>query len=401
MNLDFFDYALTGYDFLWKKAQLNNKVQVNDIVLSAKQLNPHTGLERISDNTGLTIIASPKKRLTPLANMEGQPGYLISAGAITNANYETKKYMSLRTAELGFAEHKLGGVYVKVLGKNKFEFTPITFDKYDGHFNIGLRRYNSDGSVTDVNPHIITFGDLHVEELTDSMRSEFIRIIKEERPEEIDLHDVFSGISCSPFNKRRPELQYLESREYKCTTVKEDLIRVGNLLIQAAKLGPVVNIIDSNHHKFLEYWITSGAYRVGNPENISFAHCLAAEWLATPKVPILQTALECAGVLLPDSVKFHISTKSLKFKGIERSQHGHVSSSGKGKVLAKTLEELGPCNIGHTHVTQIIGEAWNVGTFSGIGDKRPAFARQGANKQSNSYIRTYPCGQRELVHIIE
>ena len=398
---DFFDISLDSYDFVWKKLALNSKVQLSDILLSAKQLNPHTGMERISNNSALTIIASPKRRLTPLANMEGQPGYLISAGAITEANYQSERYMSCRTAEIGYAEHKLGGVYVKLLGKNKFEFTPVSFDSKDGHFHVGLRKFEADGSVTEVSPHIITFGDLHIEELSPWRLDEFVRIIKDEKPMEIDLHDVYCGISCSPFNKRKPELQYLESREYRTQTVEKDLQNVGRVLAKAASLTKIVNIIDSNHHKFLEYWITSGAYRIGNPADIKFAHRLAAEWLEHPEVAILKIALQIAGVQVPSNIIFHNSIKPLKYKGIERSQHGHGSSSGKPATLSRLLEELGPCIIGHTHKSQIIGDAWNVGTFSGIGDKRPHYARNFANKQSNSYIRIYKCGQRELVHVFE
>jgi hypothetical protein len=397
---DFFDPMLADYDFVWKTLKLNNKVTVSDILQSAKQLNPHTGLERISDNTGLTVIASPKVRLTPLANMEGQPGYLCSAGSITLANYESDMYMSQRTAKFGYAEHMLGGLYVKLLGKNRYEFTPIEFNKKNGSFVIDGKHYSADGKSSEVSPQIITFGDLHIEELSDFMRAEFLRIIKEEKPVEIDLHDVFSGIACSPFNKRKPELQYLESREYKTATVQADLARVGELLNTAAGMAQV-NVIDSNHHKFLEYWISSGAYRIGHAADIMFAHKLAEAWLRCPEIPILKTAILCAGVQLNSSIKFHLGYKSFKFAGIERSQHGHASSRGKAGTLTKMLEELGPCNYGHTHLTQIVGRAWNVGTFSGIGDRRPAYAKQGANKQSNSYIRIYANGHRELVHIFE
>lgn len=398
---DFFDPMLADYDFVWKTLKINNKVTISDILQSAKQLNPHTGLERISDNTGLTVIASPKTRLTPLANMEGQPGYLCSAGAITLPNYESDKYMSQRTAKFGYAEHMLGGVYVKLLGKNRYEFTPIEFNKKNGSFVIDGKQYSAASKPSDVKPQVITFGDLHIEELSDFMRTEFLRILDEEKPAEIDLHDIFSGISCNPFNKRKPELQYLEARAYRSTTVEADLQRVGALLNCAASKVDVVNVIDSNHHKFLEYWIASGAYRAGNSEDILFAHKLAESWLRNPEIPILKTALLCAEIVLRPNVKFHLGYKSLKFAGIERSQHGHASSRGKAGNIAKMLEELGPCNYGHTHITQIVGRAWNVGTFSGIGDRRPAYAKQGANKQSNSYIRLYANGQRELVHIFE
>lgn len=401
LTADFFDPALEAYDFDWSGMSLNNKVHISSILMSAKQLNPHTGLERISDNSGLTIVASPKRRLTPLANMEGQPGYLISAGAITEANYFTERYMSQRTAAFGYAEHKLGGVYVKLLGKNRFEFTPIEFDEKDGHFCVGLQQYEADGTIYEIKPQIITFGDLHIEELSKWRLAEFYRILSDETPDEIDLHDVYCGISCSPFNKRKPELQYLESREYKTQTVQQDLKWVGEVLNTAASMTGKVNIVDSNHHKFLEYWITSGAYRVGNPADIKFAHELAHRWLDAPEVPILQTALMVAGVKLKTNVTFWNSTKSIKFKGVERSQHGHCQSGGRPKGDAKYGEELGPCNIGHTHRTWIVGDAYGVGTFSGIADHRPAYAKNGPNKWSNSYIRTYPCGQREIVHVFE
>lgn len=400
-EFDFYYGALANYDFVWKDVNLNNKVKISSILLSAKQLNPHTGLERISQNSGLTVIASPKRRLTPLANMEGQPGYLASGGAITKPEYAKENYMSCRTAAFGYAEHKLGGIYVKLLGKNRYEFTPITFDNKDGHFTVGLTRFNADGTVEEARPSLITFGDLHVEELSPFRWHTFLSVIENEQPKEVDLHDVYCGISCSPFNKRKPELQYLENRAYNTSTIEEDLERVSSMLEYASEKVEKVNIIDSNHHKFLEYWITSGAYRVGNPANIRFAHRLADAWLASPETPILETALRVAGFAIPENVVFHNSIRSLKFMGIERSQHGHVSSNGRPKQLSKLMEEIGSSIIGHTHVSQIVGEAWNVGTFSGVGDRRPGYALNGPNKQSNSYVRTYDDGQRELVHVFE
>lgn len=397
----FFDPRLKSAEFIWKDLKLNNKVTISDFTISAKQLNPHTGAERIADRTGLTILASPQTRLTPLANMESFPGYIISGGAITLPNYKTEKYMSLRTGKLATAVHKLGGVYVKLYGKNRYEFTPFHFDAADGHFTLEGVQYKAEGKPVEVSPAVIDFGDLHAQELNYWMRDKFLSILDTERPKRIGLHDVFSGVTVNPFNSRKIEYQFLENKEYGATTLEAELELTGHLLNEAATRVEIVDVIDSNHHKFLEYWIAGGSYRLGNPKNIHLAHKIADAWLSDPHTPILETALKCAGIKLEKNILFHKSYKSLKFKGIER-QHGHAGSSGpKGFSLEKVNQELGASNTMHRHHCAIVGDAWCGGTLSGIADKRPLYARAGANKQANAYIRIYEDGLRELVHIFQ
>jgi hypothetical protein len=397
----FFDPRLKGCDIIWKDLKLNNKVTISEFKTIAKAINPHTGAERIADKAGLTVIPSPKSRLTALANMEGFPGYLISGGAITVNDYSTARYDSLRTGKIAKAEHHLGGIYVKLLGKNRYEFTPIEFDLVDGHFTVGGMSFFADGKVKDAAVEVVDFGDIHAQEMSYWMREEFFRILQKETPKRIGLHDVFSGITISPFNSSKIEYQFLENKEYGATTLKAELENTGKLICEAANYVGTVDIIDSNHHKFLEYWIAGGKYRLGNPENIRMAHEIAAAWLKDPHTPILKTALAVAGVEIPSNVIFHKSYKSLKTKGIER-QHGHAGSSGqKGISLAKLAEELGASNTMHRHTCGIIGRAWCGGTWSGVADKRPNYARAGANKQANAYIKIYSDGQRELVHVFE
>jgi DNA-binding ferritin-like protein (Dps family) len=399
-----FDSVLSDRVLIWGNLELNKEVLLSGIKIQDKQLNPHTGLERIAKNTALTIVASTKQRLTPLANMAAVPGYIVSGGAITMNVYESSSYASQRTGALAESEHVLGGVYVKILGKNRYEFTPIQFDSKDGHFTLNGTRYYADGTYEDVYPYLITLGDLHAEELAADMFDNVLEIIEESKCKEVDLHDVFSGIRCSPFNKRRPELQYLEMKEYKLNTVVDSLQDVVVVLNSIAERTNVVNIIDSNHHAFLEYWITSGAYRSGDPRDVKFAHILAAKWLNAPNTSILQIALDSLGgdVKLADNILFHKSYISLKYLGIERCNHGHVGAGGiKAPSLRKLSYQLGrKANTGHTHKSQIVDGVWSPGTLTGIAEERAAFARKGPNDWSNSLIKTYDDGQRNLEHLI-
>jgi hypothetical protein len=402
----FFDASLKDYNFVWEDVKLNSKVTISSILQSAKQLNPHTGLNRIVDNKGLTIIASPKRRLTPMGNMSGQPGYLMSGGAITIPDYVTDMYMSERTARFGEAEHVFGGVYVKIVGQNRYEFTNITFDKVTGEFCHNGQCYRADGTIEAAKVQYIGFGDLHVEEMLQSAYDSIKAVLENEKPVEVDIQDVFSGISCSPFNIGKPELMYLESEENSTSTVLEDLEHVAEMLTDLFDGSYIkhVNIVDSNHHHFLESWITSGKYRKGDHRNILFAHKLATQWLEQPALPILQSAmlLLASNRRLAKKFEFYTGIDSLTYSGVERLQHGHVDGTGKrNPPLDRLLVELGPCNVGHAHCSEIIGEAFRVGTMCPIGAARPAYARKGPSKWSQSYVRGYENGQRQLVHIIK
>jgi hypothetical protein len=191
--------------------------------------------------------------------------------------------------------------------------------------------------------------------------------------------------------------------EYKSQTVMSSLKGVSFLLNSVAERTGTVNVIDSNHHHFLEYWITSGAYRQGDPRDVKFAHKLANAWLEQPNKPILEIALNLLDdIFLEGNIIFHKSHKSLKYMGIERCSHGHIGAGGiKNPSLRKLSYALGrKANTSHTHKSQIVDGVWSPGTLSGVADHRPAFARKGPNDWSQSYLETYDDGQRNLVHLI-
>src|SRR5271154_22455 len=86
---------------------LNSNLFLCSIKLSAKQIDPSTGLDRIGQRNGSFIYASPKQRLKfmPVSNIK-HPHAEMTTGAVTLPRYlNTDRYMSKRTAYIANHDH--------------------------------------------------------------------------------------------------------------------------------------------------------------------------------------------------------------------------------------------------------------------------------------------------------
>jgi hypothetical protein len=85
---------------------LNSNIHISTIKLSAKHIDPLTGLARLSQRNGSFVYASPKQRLKsiPVSNVK-LPHVIMTTGAITNADYDTYYYHSDRTAVIADNDH--------------------------------------------------------------------------------------------------------------------------------------------------------------------------------------------------------------------------------------------------------------------------------------------------------
>jgi hypothetical protein len=87
-----FDPELREFDIVWKDMYLNSNFYLNSILVSAKQIQPLTGLDRLAQAKGSMALASPKQYLEYVANSNEQmPRALMTTGAITLPDYETEQ----------------------------------------------------------------------------------------------------------------------------------------------------------------------------------------------------------------------------------------------------------------------------------------------------------------------
>src|SRR5690606_26016423 len=81
-------HKLPANAVVFRDVALNSNIFLSTIKLSAKQINPLTGLKRLTKH-GTCILASPKQMLEHVAvsNKKTIPRALMTTGAITKSDY--------------------------------------------------------------------------------------------------------------------------------------------------------------------------------------------------------------------------------------------------------------------------------------------------------------------------
>ena len=140
---------------VFRDVSLNSNVFLSTIKLSAKQINPLTGLKRLAKR-GTGILASPKQMLehVALSNKKNLPRALMTTGAITKADYRTDMYMSERTAYIADADHKVGAVIVEIKDSKIFFYRRVEIDTKTGAFSDINKKYFPDGSIEKITAEI-------------------------------------------------------------------------------------------------------------------------------------------------------------------------------------------------------------------------------------------------------
>ncbi len=397
----FFDTRLKHDNIAFRDIALNDKVHLLSILYSAKRINPHDSAKRFVDNQSLSFIASPKQKLTPLANMSGQPGYAFSTGAITESDYTTEMYMSNGTAYVADKMHCMGAGIVQIIGKNRYAFSNVEFD-IDGSFALDGKLYTPDGDIGEIDVDYLFSGDLHCAEVDDDALDELIIAASLLRPKEIFLQDAFSGVSINPFDRRSPMKQFHNRLIIRSFTDEVwDFHRKVERIQKAS--GAIIQIVHSNHHLFIRDFIDSKRY-ADDVSNFELGHKLAWIRMQDREADLLKAAYE---LTVPTDqrvpgIVFNQPSVSVKRHGVECGVHGHKGAQGKKSPNIQTLRaELGPCNAGHGHMSEIHDGAFRVGTMEHLFDKRPDYARDGADLWSQSYVLGYTNGKRQLVHIVK
>jgi hypothetical protein len=132
--------------FIFSDVALNSNLFISTIKLSAKHIDPVTGLARLGKRTGSFIFASPKQRLmySPVRNNK-IPHALITPGSVTLPDYQTDRYMSERTAALAKNDHVMGGIVVEIVDNTYFHFRQVQAEKNGSFVDLGV--YVKNGEI--------------------------------------------------------------------------------------------------------------------------------------------------------------------------------------------------------------------------------------------------------------
>lgn len=376
--------------------ELNSNIYVSGISLSAKQIDPTTGMARLAHKSSF-IFGSPKQRLNVVPNSKHKlPHVAMGTGSISLPSYSTDAYMSKRTGYLAEEDHKIGAIVVELEpGDKYYYFRQLIAEPNSGNFVDLGKYYRPTGSVGKIKTSAFVLGDWHAGETDPMARKVWAQVAKDLQPDYIVCHDLFNGKSVNPHEQKKA-LKRAMLAEKNLLSIKDELKITAedleNELIPWAKKKCIV--VDSNHDDFLDRYLDEERYS-REPWNKKIAIKLADAFMDGHN-PV-QVGVE---MFLPKTL--HSKVRWLKpdepfiLCGVELGQHGHRGPNGARGSLRNMEEAHNRCMIGHSHTPGIIREAWQVGTSS--------LLDQGFNEGASSWMlcsgTVYENSSRQLIFAI-
>lgn len=388
------DQNLAKETIVVEDTYLNSNFFISTIKLSAKQINPTTGLGDIGQREGSFVFASPKQSMTlESTSNEKLPHVMMTTGAITQPNYVTDMYMSERTAYIADKHHVMGAVYVNILDDKNYGYTQIQMMSGDGSFVHLGKRYHPNGKTTNEAPEALVCGDWHSGE-TDPL----VKVATEEmlgffKPKKVILHDTFNGAS---INHHEEDNMIMKAVKFihNMPSLEQEFVGLRDDLQWFCKQVPEVILVKSNHDEFLSGNYLKYAKYARDPQNHYFSLDLAKAMMEG-KDPV-KFGVEKVG-LKATNIRWLQRDDDFKIAGIQLGAHGDIGASGSRGNLKGMRKAYGLSVTGHSHTPGIWHGAYAVGTSS--------LLRLSYNRGPGSWMQThclvYADGSRQLINMIK
>jgi hypothetical protein len=385
----------TESTIIYSDVRLNANLAISTIKLSAKQINPLTGLKRIGQKNGSFIYASPKQFLETVATSNNKlPLIMLTTGACTNPDYTSDIYMAQRTAYLAHNDHVFGALVVEIQDNKIFHVRQIQADGNGNFIDLGIM-YNGK-EVKKVIPAAFVAGDIHSGQTDMRVLQNWKEASNLTGCKKWILHDIFDGASVNHHERYQTILLAKKAKKGQLC-LEYDFKAVAKILREIIDSGvEEVIIVKSNHDDFLDRWLETGEY-TKDPYNYFEALQLAEAKLCGKDV--IQFGTEHIGKLEQkylDKLKWLHRDEDYKIANIECGTHGDMGVNGS-RANPQTLENsYGNCVAGHSHTPRILRGVWIVGTSS--------FLRLGYNHGPSSWLNSgciiYGNGSRQMINSI-
>lgn len=393
-----------GVHIITNAIELTPWLALNNIKITAKQINPLMGLDRFGPRGQTQIVGSPKLhvRTVPTVENDLNPHFLMTTGAVTEPIYNGQRYIQERTNALAAEDHVLGAL---ILEKSQgaiqtslpgnpslegfFHFRHIEYVKKAKGFTDLNRFYTADG-VKSTEVSAITLPDSHVGVSDPHFVHSLAAAIRKLKPKRIALHDLFNGHSVNHHDRRNLINGARNFKDGKLD-LEQELRSVVTFLNSLLALDPKLElrIVDSNHNSWLHRWLNEGQY-MNETHNRILGHELAGVML-NGKDP-LAYALEKFGLETPKRVVI-LKPGSWKESGVEMAQHGHSGANGAKGSLQSFARAADRMVYGHSHTTQRSKHTVNVGTGTVL---RQDYNADGPSSWSHSFAAISPHGEIQV-----
>jgi len=373
-------------NMVFENTNLNNNLSIQAIRLSAKQINPTTGLARFGQRNTSVIFASPKQSLeyVPVSNNR-LPHALISTGAITHPNYQTETYLSQRTAYIAEHDHVMGGLIVELENDELFHFRHVQFNK-DGSFTDLGTRYYPNGTSKFFPILNLTLGDRHVTSTCPVVSSVTDEMIDYLKPKNIVLHDVFNGTSINHHLLKKP----ITKAKSSFMTLREegDLVKADIEHLANHTSIDNIYIVKSNHDEWIDRYLEEFRFQF-DTVNLELSLELALAKIRGEDVlsKLVNTKNK--------KVKFLKRDQDLIFNGVQYGCHGDYMHGGMSYDMIE--KAYGMACVGHKHTA---GKRRGVSIVGTSTELREDYAK-GPISWTNTHEVHNQDGSRQLINIID
>lgn len=375
---------------------LNSNIFLSTIKLSAKNVDPISGLDRIGQRDGTFVFASPKQRMHMVATSNIKlPHALMTTGAITKPNYvHAGGYMNERVSYVADHDHVMGAIIVEIVDNDEYHYRQVQASKHDGSFiDLGVRYTKKTAGKE--SPEAIIPGDWHSGETDPHVAEAIAEMCALMKPNKMILHDAFNGM-CVNHHEDHYKLLRAKRAMANELSLSQELAGLAKDLNYLSTLVKQVVVVKSNHDEFLSgHYLQKGKY-VDDPHNHYLALKLAQAMMEGHD-PI-RVGTEMHGLNPGAKVRWMARDEDYKIAGIQVGAHGDQGANGKKNPgLAGMEKSYGNCVFGHSHTPGILRGAWSVGTSS--------YLKLCYNSGPSSWMQTvclvYANGSRQLINVIE
>lgn len=377
-----FDEKILEGDF-----KLNENLFISSLPINPEQVDPITGLDRLTNKESSVIYASPKQRMKSVASPSNDyPRVLMTPGSCTRPYSRFTRRSLVAGKDL-----VAGAIIVEIENESSYHFRQVQADSRGCFIDLGTK-YSPDAKPSKVKTAAIVTGDWHAGYTDPLVKKATIEMAKYLKPDYLFMHDLFDGISVNHHINHKyltkAMLNGQNSLDAELSMCADELKELSLL----AKKNIVV--VKSNHDEFLDRWLDEGYYLKDTTNHIIGLELALAKAKGSDPLEygIRKYNDVKNAIFLGSDDSFRITAKS-----IECGQHGHLGPNGSRGSAASIEKAYGQSVTGHAHSPEILRGATVVGTSS--------YLKLNYNKGPSSWMQghcvIYESGQRQSIHIFK
>lgn len=362
------DNSLKDTSIVFQDLSLNSNIAIRGIKLTAKMIDPTTGLDRLGQRGGSFVFGSPKQRLKYVAVGETKLAHaLMSTGCVTMPSYGTELYISQRTAYLAENDHVNGAVIVEIVDDKLFHFRQIQARSDGSFWDVG-KLYTQTSIQNNTPPEAFVLGDWHSGSTDPIAKKTWFNVIHTLQPKCLVLHDFFDGRFNNHHDVNKLVTRAKLAKQQK-TSLQKEIEQCIKDLNDITSIIDKVYLVRSNHDEVLERYIEESRF-VSDYENTELASQLVSPMINGHMC--LKYLVENLHLLTNSTIKLKNPEKltwlrrddSLLIEGVECGAHGDVGTNGSRANVRNLELAYGRCIVGHAHTPEIFRKVFRVGTSS-------------------------------------